>query len=317
MAVPTLFAKVLNINTVPVLARAEAASLAQNCVYAIAPSSSGAATVSSGTSVAANCGIVVESTSSSAASCTSASVTATQILLTGSGSASSCSYSPTPTLGATVPSPADPLPSLATPSIGSCGTSTASPYTGSKTAISIPGSATLNPGVYCGGITVKRGATVALNAGTYILKTSSSNALAIDVGATVTGTGVIFYNCGSGAITFGYTSFPSSSGGVDLVAPTSGTYAGILFFQDSGNATTATILGTSSWSTILQGVAYFPAATVNYTYSGTAAYNALDAYDINFAYSSSASTGTSTFAKDSSSASGGSPLTTSGAVLVQ
>ena len=49
---------------------------------------------------------------------------------------------------------ADPLSSVPAPTVGSCGTTTSSPFTGSPSTAQINGSgtATFNPGTYCGGI---------------------------------------------------------------------------------------------------------------------------------------------------------------------
>ena len=317
--VATVFAKVFGVSSVPMLARAEAFQPVNTCVYALDPSGSNAAVLDSQTSVTASCGFMVESTSNSAVQCTSASLTATTVAIVGSGSESSCAANATINVGVSLPSPADPLSSLTKPTVPACGTTTKGTVLhGSSAALSITGPVTLYPDrAFCGGITISRGATVTLEPGTYVLGSSNSaGGLSIDVGATVTGTGVTFYNYGtSGAIAFTYSSF--TSGGVDLVAPTSGTYGGILFFQDPRNTSEATLLGASNWNTVLQGAYYFPTAKVLDTYSGTAAYNILVADDIEFGYASGPAVGASSFASDYSSLANGSPLPGSGSVLVQ
>ncbi len=117
--------------------------------------------------------------------------------------------------------------------------------------------------------------------GTYVLTSShGANGLGIHCGATVSGNGVTFYNYGP----FGSINFTASSlgGKVNLKAPTSGTYSGVLFYQDPGNTTPATILGTNGWSTVLGGAYYFPSAIVNFAFDGSVDYSLLIAKDINF-----------------------------------
>jgi hypothetical protein len=141
--------------------------------------------------------------------------------------------------------------------------------------------------------------------------------LTIDLGTTVNGAGVTFYNYGpSGGIQFSFSSF--TSGGVSLVAPVSGTYAGILFFQDPRDTAGATILGSPSWNTLLEGSYYLPTASVTFAFSGPVNYNILVAYDIEFAYLTFGSTTlTSGFSSNYSTLVNGSPTSGSSAVLVQ
>lgn len=312
-----VFARVLGVNSVLMMARAEAMRPPVTCVTVLDPSGSKALLLDSGSTATADCRVIVESNSSSSVQCTSSSITATVIALVGSGTESNCSVNGTLQLNASLPSPANPLASLATPSVPTCGTTTqGSILHGSPSALTITGNVTLYPDLaYCGGITIKNGAKVTFEPGVFVLGTSNSaGGLAVDVGATVSGTGVTIYNYGStGAVTFSYSSF--SSGGVSLTAPTSGTYGGILFYQDKRNTTQATLLGSRNWNTVLQGVYYFPTAKVVDTYSGSVAYNNLVAYDVEFA--STNSTSSSSFTSDYSSLAAGSPLTNAGAYLVQ
>jgi hypothetical protein len=192
--------------------------------------------------------------------------------------------------------------------------------------LNITGAAVLLPGVYCGGIKFSPGANVTLLPGLYILK-STNNAgvtvpgsfgLQFDLGTTITGTGVTFYNIGpAGAINFLFTSF--TFGGVKLTAPTSGAYEGILFWQPAANNNAANLFGTSSFNTKLQGSYYFPNATVNFAFDGAVSYNILVAKVINFAVFTFGSTTfkTSGFQKDYTSLANGSPVKGGYGVLVE
>ena len=203
-----------------------------------------------------------------------------------------CAVAKQPTTGISMPSPADPLSYLTPPATTSCGTSTASPYTGASQALVIlAGSVTLNPGHYCGGITVGPLASVTFNPGTYDLSSTTcglpllhllaDGGLTIDLLSNVQGSGVMFYNRGPcGGITTLLSSV--SLGAVNLTAPTTGKYAGVLFYQDPANTTPATLLGSLAVNTKLEGAFYFPSALVNYAVSGNARYNMLVAKDIDF-----------------------------------
>ena len=80
----------------------------------------------------------------------------------------------------------------------------------------------LKPGIYCGGLELK--GTVKLEPGTYVIK---NGRLAITSQSNVTALGVTFFLTGSNA------GFSFDAGGtLDLRAPKSGTYGGILVYQD-------------------------------------------------------------------------------------
>lgn len=316
--VPTVFARILGINSVLIAARAEAiAKPNSSCIYALDPSGSGSLILDSSTTVTASCKAYVESTSSSAAQCTSASFNASAILIAGGIQQSGCSTQVSPVSGATVPSPPDPLASLPKPAIPACGTSTTSPFHGSNGAANITGNAVLYPDrAFCGGILISASANVTFMPGTYVIMTSGNQqyALHLCVQGTVSAKGVTFYSTGVGAINL-YTY--GNGGNVSLTAPTSGTYAGILFFQDPNNTTTATIIGATQYNTVLEGVYYFPSAAVAIDYNGSVRYNLLIAKDIHFENMNSVNSGQSTFTSDYSTLSGGSPLGVGSAVVVQ
>ncbi|HKN60039.1 MAG TPA: pilus assembly protein TadG-related protein [Candidatus Acidoferrales bacterium] len=322
---PTFFAKAFGVKTVTLQARAVAQlGSGNNCIFALDPAASGALSVDSFASITSQCGIVVESTSGSALSCNFlASISASSIGVVGGVQSFLCSLNPTPVKGITIPNPNDPLAYLAKPAIGSCTFSSQQTYTTTNSPPSHP--STLNPGVYCGGIQVQPGASVIFNPGVYILTSGGGKGgLTIDIGTNVTTNtslspyGVIFYNYGPiGAITFNFTSF-SSGNAVSLIAPTAGTYQGILFFQDPGNTNSAQIIGSSSYNTSLQGSYYLPKASVVFAFSGNVKYDILVADKIEFAYltfGQGSFTG-SGFSKDYTSLTTGSPVKGNG-VLVE
>jgi Flp pilus assembly protein TadG len=329
---PLLFTKIFGVRNFTMTARSEAAlGSGNNCIFALDPTDSATLAVDFLATINSQCGIVVESNSSSALQCIIASLSASQIDIVGGDQSFLCALNPSPKKGIAVPSPADPLAYLSAPAVGACGSSTKSPYTGyngSVAGLVISGVATLNPGVYCGGIEINQTASVTFNPGTYILTsattpTGASYGLTVDIGALVTGAGVTFYNTmtsghTAGPIQFNFTSYTSGNG-INFNAPTSGTYEGILFFQDPSNTTQAQIIGSLGYNTVLQGAYYFPTAKVEFAFDGPIQYDILDAWQIEFAVLTFAesSFSTSGFSSNYSSLANGSPVKGTGGVIVE
>lgn len=124
--------------------------------------------------------------------------------------------------------------------------------------------ATLNPGVYCGGIRVTGNNTITLNPGTYYIDGGNFN---ISGGGSITGDGVTIVLTNSGLQHGGSYGNFSVSGNktVELHAPDSGYYAGMVVYQDrnapeshSGN----TLTGTAGIT--LDGVAYMPTRSFDF-----------------------------------------------------
>jgi Flp pilus assembly protein TadG len=126
-------------------------------------------------------------------------------------------FSPAPTTDCPVLQ--DPLSARAPPPIGACN------YT-NKVVDGV--SATLLPGVYCGGLKLTDGAVVQLSSGIFIIK---DGPLIVDRGASISGTGVGIYLTG---ITANLTFDADTT--VDLSAPKDGPLAGLLIFDDPSGA---------------------------------------------------------------------------------
>ena len=111
----------------------------------------------------------------------------------------------------------------------------------------ITAAGTYNPGYYPRGITVN-GGTIELNPGVYY----------IDRGITLTGNTLLR---GSGVCLYlASQDFRTTGGsGVVISPPTSGTYAGISYFQARTNTTASSIGGTGAFD--IRGTIYFPNAT--------------------------------------------------------
>ena len=92
---------------------------------------------------------------------------------------------------------------------------------------------TLNPGIYCGGLELRSNSGATLNPGMYIMKPSTTKPgkLLLNSNTAIAGTGVFMYFTGS-LSGVGSVIDLNSNSSVNLTAPASGPYAGVVFFQD-------------------------------------------------------------------------------------
>jgi Flp pilus assembly protein TadG len=269
--VPTYFLRAIGYNTVTVGAKAVAGfAPTSNCIIVTDPNNdSKTLTVSGGSNINANCGVLDESTNGDGMDVSGGSTVAGSTVgvvassyTGGSASSITCNGSNADCPAVKVAPSADPLLYLqsAEPTPGTC----MSTVNSTMNAIATAGNGgTIGPGTYCAGIkAAKKGALNALNLnpGLYIL--TGSTGLQISGGATINGTGVTIYNTGTGSINI--------SGGsiANLSAPATGStlgIPGILFFQDPANTAKATLSGGSAGT--FTGALYFP-STQMLTFSG-------------------------------------------------
>jgi hypothetical protein len=284
--IPQLFSYVLGRKNGLISARATAVvqgSGGAGCIYVLDPADSQTFFVS-GASLTANCGIMVSSSSSTAMNVNgNSTVTATGYAIDIHGGMQTITdqsvVTPTPTQN--YAAIADPLASLAAPSFSKAGCD----FTNFNQSNSQANS-TLTPGVYCGGINIG-GGTATFASGTYIL---NGGGLTLQ-GANTTvkwdnGSGVFFYDSAY-STTSGFTGtfgplLISGQPTVTLQAPGSGTYQGILFYQDRSVAVGSTgsqVNGNSL--TTLTGTIYLPTTTLLYTgQSTTGSYTGLVTYKL-------------------------------------
>jgi Putative Flp pilus-assembly TadE/G-like len=290
--VSPVFMSLLGFTSMAVNARSVAHQGSGNgggCLFTLDPSSSASFSLSGGVQLSTQCGVQVNSTSATAMSVSGGtSLTAPSISVAGGYSLSGgSSINPLPTTG--VPAVADPLANVPAPSVGAC----------NYTNYSVSGGATktLSPGVYCNGISVSGGSDVTFNPGVYILK---GGGLQLSGGCTATGAGVTFFNTAGGG--YGYTGINFSGGTHEVLsAPTTGSLAGILFFQDRSIASPATTSFSGGASAILNGTLYFPTSTLSYSGGTGTAYTILISKKISFS-------GGAMLHNDYSSLPGGSPI---------
>jgi hypothetical protein len=197
-----------------------AAQSCQVCMAVLDPTASQAFTAGNGaTATLSSCGLAVNSDSSTALSITGgAHVTASSIQVVGGYSINNGgSATPTPTTGA--PPTADPFANVPSPPVGACLSHPNYTQWGTN------GTYQIYPGTYCGGLAVSNGVTGYFNPGVYVI---DGGGIQFGSGAVI-GSGVTFYITGS---SFTNNQLVSINNGmtVNLSAPTSGTYQGLLFF---------------------------------------------------------------------------------------
>lgn len=217
-----------------------------DCMFSLDPSSSGAFSVSNGSTVTSGCGIAVKSGSSSAGTIVGGStVTAPSVdgnFQYSNGGSSNPVASQAPWTGS------DPYGSVPAPAVGACDYTNYSPGWGNFT---------LSPGVYCGGITINNGATAFFNPGVYIINGGNLSLNA----STVSGNNVMFYLTGTSS-TYGSVNIANGEN-VSFSAPATGTYTGVLFFQDRLNPVTAYFAGGVNLK--VSGGFYFPKARISFS----------------------------------------------------
>lgn len=276
-SVPTTFMQLYE-SAMVVSASATAtntATAAPTCVLALDPSASGAVTVNGSTTVDLNnCGLTVDSTSATDLTLSS-TLTASAITLGGNYSGC-CLTSPViKTYERAIP---DPYASLTMPSFSGC----------DQANFHTAQTQTLNPGVYCGGITLTGGANVTLNSGTYIL---DSGDLKVAGNAALTGSGVTLILTSSGsASSIGSVEFDGGST-VQLSAQTTGSLAGMVIWVDhNAPLQNNTIAGGSG--NIFTGVIYMPSEDPTYAGSSTSSNGCTQLVANQIKFSGSSSFGT-------------------------
>jgi len=232
------------------------------CVLALDPSMDGALTSTGNPTVnMAGCVMAANSTSASAINMTGSTTVTAQSLWTAGGYTNGGSA----TINLTTPAETnawaldDPYASMTVPNLSGC----------DHNNFSSNSTQTLNPGVFCNGFSLQSHANIALNPGTYYIDGGN---LQIQGGAKVR------CNCPgpNDGVTFVMTSSTSASqigtadirGGADVVlsAPKTGSFAGLIFFQDPRATNTA---GDNKFnggaSMQLTGAIYSRYQTVEYT----------------------------------------------------
>ena len=221
-------------------------------IFALNPTLGGAVTLSGSPTISIGGALVVDSNSNTALTVSgSPRITAGSIRIVG-GYSSSGSPQVTPTPTTHVGSVVDPLAGLPVPP-NPGGTPTNANIAGNSTV-------TLNPGLYSQ-IKISGSASVTLNPGVYVI---SGGGFTVSGSAALIGNGVLIYVAGSNypsaGGTFGGISF-SGTAPVSLSPVSTGTYAGITFFQARDNNRAVTFSGSARAG--INGFVYAPNALLH------------------------------------------------------
>jgi Flp pilus assembly protein TadG len=235
-------------SSAPVIVKATATSVFQTtsdaCILALDPGASGAATFTGNSSLTLNgCVVMSNSIASDSVYVWGAANLTTNCVMSAGGYADHGGLTETACNAPTTNAPAapDPYKNLPAPAVD---TSHCANGNG----------ANLNPGTYCGGLTLKGNTN--LKPGVYVI---NGGVLDFNANANITGSGVTFF------LTNGATVTMNGNAAVNISAPTSGTYAGILFYGDRNSpGLTEKFNGTAGSQ--MTGAIYFP--TDNVTYLG-------------------------------------------------
>jgi hypothetical protein len=191
-----------------------------------------------------------------------------RVSVTGDVSPFNGTISPSPSTS--VPPSPDPFGSTPGPTV---------PASCDQINFKVNNNATISPGVYCNGIDIEKG-TVTFKSGTYILCGSvpgqgtnfylkGGNVKVIDDG--IAGVLLYFTRCTIGGKTYDYATpiVMKASSDINLHGPTTGPYAGVVFFQDRNAPTTLTPSDWHASSTSeLTGLAYFPSTGIDLATGG-------------------------------------------------
>ena len=251
------FSKLLGVKAPVIFGEATAAvvSTGNYCVVSLEASSSVGVTLQGNASVDLGCGIMTNSRASNAVTAGgSSTVVATPVAAVGGLQSSSNYVSPTTLQPYSIPL-SDPYADLPTPNPSSCS---------GKVSVNPNSTSSISPGCYKG-FDIK--GTLNMAPGTYFIDGSSFN---IGAQAVVNGTGVTIILTSSNAGTNpNQIATADINGGatLNLSAPTSGTYSGVLFYQDRRALDSGTNKINGNASSSFQGAFYFPSQAMEF--SGT------------------------------------------------
>lgn len=243
----------------PAISASATAAVVSNgdyCALALSPTTASAGIKMQGSaSLNFGCGLATNSQAANAVTAGgSSSITATPVSAVGGLTASNNYVGGTQLLPYSLPQP-DPFANLPTPSPSGCQ---------SQVTVGPNTTQTLSPGCYSG---MNLKGTVTLNPGTYYIDGGS---FSVGSQAIVAGDGVtIILTSSSAASNPSLIATLNVNGGatLQLTAPTSGTYKGILFYQDRRALDSGADTLNGNASSKLQGALYFPSQELDF--SGT------------------------------------------------
>jgi hypothetical protein len=260
-SVKTTFLGVLGFSTIPLSVNSSAMAISDGlgCILSLNPRASGAMSGQGSTAVKLS-GCSLYDNSSNATALTvggSATISALSVGVVG-GISGAQNIVTQKGIKTGVGPVKDPYAAVSLPSFSGC---TEHNYTANKTA-------TINAGVYCGGIGVNAGAQLTLNPGIYYLDGGN---LSVNGGAALVGDGVTLVFTQKSSNNWA-TATINGNATVNLTPPNSGPFAGIVVFGDRGIPPGTTFKFNGGATQYLGGAIYIPTGAINF--SGGAATSA-------------------------------------------
>lgn len=269
-------------NSPTIVARSVAKVTPNNNCITLLGANSTTLNVKGGATVnATHCGVYLNSSDSSAGVVVGSSVLNTQyvrgvgqVKQSGGGTINA-----TDGIQSDMPALSDPYANVAIPSYSGCSSNNYSLNSGNVT---------INPGTYCGGISVKSKAKLNLNPGVYIMDRGDFSATAQ---TTVTGSGVTIILTSSTGSNFGKVSFAGGAT-VTLSAPTTGSLANMLFYGDRRAPSNLSNKMTGGSTQSLTGILYFPSTELDFAGKSSGATSCIGIVANNVTFTGGASFGT-------------------------
>ena len=239
------FAHFLSSQITPVVVTATARYVGSNniCVLGLAPAGQGVFLDTGSRLTGNNCGVFSNSGDSSSLTVRSSATLVSQINCSSGGTDVSAGASISPAAITDCPVIDDPLANRPPPPVGAC--------TDNNLIIKAISVTTLNPGVYCGGITIKNNAQVTLTPGIYVML---DGALKVSGTATLNGDGAGIFITGANPQPFEF----AGTSHINMTAPIAGPMAGLLFYEDRAMTQHLTHKITSDDAHKLIGTIYLP-----------------------------------------------------------
>ncbi len=248
---PTFFSRILGFGSLDIEVSAVALSASPVCILALEPTDPQAFAIGNRTYTANDCSVHVNSSDpvEAISGNSNGNIFADSTCVKGAY-AMAPTYSPIPdTDCAPIP---DPLASLGAPTVGACTVTNYSLNSGDDT---------IDPGVYCGGISANTNGTLTLNPGTYIIKDGEFK---LGGGANVVGDGVFIYLTGNNA----NLDFAGGSQ-LDITAPTTGEFAGIVMYADRNMDPSVVHSLKGGAASNYEGLVYMPSTGLRFTGDST------------------------------------------------
>ncbi|MBM3566498.1 MAG: pilus assembly protein [Alphaproteobacteria bacterium] len=269
-----IFSGVLGLSafTISVRATAHAAPLSDACVIALSPTSASTLGLLGTADVnMSGCGMAVNSNDSTAFSMVGSSALSGPFVRVTGGSDISNNASNSAPVTNNSPSTLDPYSTISATASGSCITSGTlgtyvsgsggnTSYTAAQGVKINGGTYTMQPGRYCNGFSTVSDANVTMAPGTYYIDGGS---FSLSAQTQISGTGVTIVLTGSGS-DYATMDIQSANTVVDISAPTSGTYQGLVVVQDRNAPEGNNNVITGGSSTNFNGTMYLPNGDISY-----------------------------------------------------